>query len=486
MSAHKKTKQNKKIAQKLHSNEVEGTEREAKSDKVRHPKTANAYWTSRVSIPSGSTMYAVQIHYRGERHRFPLETADKAKAAEKCRNIYLSLVGRGWKETLLEFNPDCAPAEKSTKVSTVGELIAEVSRTVSFNPITFSTYTRCLRRIAADISGIGDQAAVDEAGNPKKDRRGRIKYLSRRHSLGNELWREAVDAVSLSALNADAVNAWRVELVKAAGESPLKKKRAEVSSSSILRNARSLFIDSALEFARANLVLPDPLPFSGKLKLTKPVSTFKSKVDVLKLIATAQKELSGEPLKIFLLGMLSGLRKNEVDKLEWQAIDFRRATVDLKPTEFFKAKSEDSEEEVDLDPELLVLMRQWHKDRKGDFVIESDKAAKTNDANPQYRCEKHFQALYAWLRKQGVTAQKPLHELRKELGAHLASEQGLFAAQAVLRHAQISTTSEYYTDKKRKITGGLGTHLSPLPYNVVEVEFKAPPVASKSEGRAAQ
>lgn len=68
----------------------------------------------------------------------------------------------------------------------------------------------------------------------------------------------------------------------------------------------------------------------------------------------------------------------------------------------------------------------------------------------------------------------------------MASKQGLFAAQAVLRHAQISTTSEYDADRKRKIMGGLGAHLSSLPDNVVEIEFKGSPVASKSEGRVAQ
>jgi integrase len=76
-----------------------------------------------------------------------------------------------------------------------------------------------------------------------------------------------------------------------------------------------------------------------------------------------------------------------------------------------------------------------------------------------YRCSQHFGSLYKWLRTRGVTARKPLHELRKELGALLASNQGIFAAQAVLRHAQITTTAAYYVDKKRRITAGLGTLL---------------------------
>jgi hypothetical protein len=46
--------------------------------------------------------------------------------------------------------------------------------------------------------------------------------------------------------------------------------------------------------------------------------------------------------------------------------------------------------------------------------------------------------------------------MRKELGARLASQEGIFAAQRVLRHAQFSTTAAYCTDKKRRIPAGLG------------------------------
>jgi hypothetical protein len=80
-----------------------------------------------------------------------------------------------------------------------------------------------------------------------------------------------------------------------------------------------------------------------------------------------------------------------------------------------------------------------------------------------------------------VNAQKPLHELRKELGAILASAHGIFAAQSVLRHAQISTTAAYYTDKKRRITAGLGALLTASPSNVVEADFKSAQKASKRE-----
>jgi hypothetical protein len=104
-------------------------------------------------------------------------------------------------------------------------------------------------------------------------------------------------------------------------------------------------------------------------------------------------------------------------------------------------------------------------------VIESSRQPRHESSIVYYRCEPHFDTLYAWLRGQGITARKPLHELRKELGAILASTAGIFAAQSVLRHAQISTTASYYTDKKRRITAGLGAFLTPAHGNVIEAGF---------------
>jgi len=96
-----------------------------------------------------------------------------------------------------------------------------------------------------------------------------------------------------------------------------------------------------------------------------------------------------------------------------------------------------------------------------------------HNANRNWRrCGRHFDSLYVWLKKQGITAQKPLHELRKELGAVLASTQGIYAAQLTLRHAQVTTTAASYTDKKRRITAGLGALLSPAPETIIEGDFK--------------
>lgn len=467
-TSHEIAQEDKKIAQKLH--------------RLRKPspKTHASYWLSKVSKPTGSQLYAVQLYRGGQRHRFPLETADKTQAAERARERYLSLVAVGWKGTLEKFKPETV---KELKAATIGEWIETVKATTEMRPITFATYAGSLRKIAADIADIGDQPALDENGNQKKDRRGRITYMSRRHGEGHQAWIAKVHALPLSLLSAASVQRWKLQYLTKAGDAPDARKRAENSAAKLIRCARSLFTAKARKYAAAELILPDPLPFAG-VELPKKGSTaYASKIDAAKLIEAARQELTGEPFKIFTLGLLVGLRKKEIDLLTWAQVDFEKAVIRIERTEFFSPKSEDSIGEVDLDPELVAMLRGWKASASGPFVIESSRQPRHESSIVYYRCEPHFNTLYAWLRGQGITARKPLHELRKELGAILASTAGIFAAQSVLRHAQISTTADFYADKKRRITAGLGSLLTAPVGNVITAEFKPAEKASKSKRR---
>lgn len=443
------------------------------------PKTAAAYWLAKVHKPGSSPHYNVQIAHRKQRHRFPLETADKAIAAERARDRYLHIVAHGWDATLEKFKPE---AVKAMKIATIGSWLESVKATAEIRPATFTNYANSIRQIASEIEEIGDQPATDEHGEPKRDRRKRIVYLSRFNAQGggNALWLAKVDALPLSILTAAAAQKWKLAYIDRAGASPDARRRAENTATSRLRSARALFSAEAREFASADLILPDPLPFAsafdfqgGRKKKKKKANTaYQSKIDAAELIDKAKQELTGEPFKIFALGLLCGLRKREIDLLTWSQVDFTKGVVRIERTEYFTPKSEDSTGEVDLDAELLAMLRGWKATASGPFVIESARAPRHESSRVYYRCESDFASLYAWLRKHGVKAQKPLHELRKELGAILASAHGIFAAQSVLRHAQISTTAAYYTDKKRRITAGLGALFSSPTANVVEADFK--------------
>ncbi|MDA1278102.1 MAG: hypothetical protein O2960_29245, partial [Verrucomicrobia bacterium] len=91
-----------------------------------------------------------------------------------------------------------------------------------------------------------------------------------------------------------------------------------------------------------------------------------------------------------------------------------------------------------------------------------------------YRCEPIFDRLNEWLRSKGVTANKPLHELRKEIGALVATQHGIYAASRFLRHSDITTTARHYAEHKARISVGLG--------KLLDTEIK--PAAAKAQASA--
>lgn len=433
----------------------------SESRKKAFPKTDARYWEApgKLVLDPRSKFYVLKLQVSGRRESFPLRSPLKETAAAKAAGIFRDVVSMGWDDALQKHKPE---PEKKVKSGTVGDLIRQVAATSSYRSSTFTAYCQALRQIAAEIREIGDQPALDDNGEPKRDKRKRIIYLSRLDRLtgGNAAWVEKVAAVPLDALTAAAVQRWRIAYVANAGDAPDARRNAENTASSLIRNARALFSDKALKFCREALALPDPLPFAG-IKLPKKGNTkYKSKLDAATIIAAAGKELTGEPYKIFTLGMLVGLRKREIDLLACSQVDEARSQIRIERTEWFDPKSEDSIAVIDVDPELMALLIQWKQESTGGFIVNSKKLPRANPGKQFYRCSKHFGALYAWLRSKGIAVGKPLHELRKELGSILANEQGIFAAQAVLRHAHIATTAAYYTDKKRTITAGLGKLLA--------------------------
>ena len=79
----------------------------------------------------------------------------------------------------------------------------------------------------------------------------------------------------------------------------------------------------------------------------------------------------------------------------------------------------------------------------------------------RYRCRAVFAQLNDWLRSQGVTARRAIHELRKEAGSIVATQSGIHAASRFLRHADIAITAAHYADHKERITVPLGALLKP-------------------------
>jgi integrase len=195
---------------------------------------------------------------------------------------------------------------------------------------------------------------------------------------------------------------------------------------------------------------------------------YQSNFDLGKVISHAQEELPREQFKIFLLAMMAGLRRNEIDKLEWDAFDWERGTILIQATRFFMPKSEDSVGEVEIDAEVMELFRGYKATASGDFVIKSEISPRPEAAYSHYRCQRDFEALNEWLRAHGVEQGRPLHTLRKEYGSQVCAKHGIYAASRALRHADIAITSQHYLDRRESARAGLGKLLS-RPPNVIRL-----------------
>jgi integrase len=430
---------------------------ESKSEKRTFSKTHLGYWEKAIfRLPEGDNWYA-QIQHHGRREKLSLGTPDKPDAVVRARDFYRSLMGKGWDEALRQLRPETSAAPRSR--STIGDFLDELKAKADIDAQTLEGYCVALRKIVSDAFGI-------DGGREKFDYRGG----------GRERWIERVHRVKLADLTPAVVQKWKRNFLARAGDDPTRLRAAKISVNSFLRRAKSLFAPRAIK--HLSIKLP-PSPFEGVKFEPRQSQRYFSTINAEQLIAAARDELAQSDPPVFIafaLMIFAGLRRNEVDKLEWSAFRWDQNIVRIETTRHLRVKTEHSIGDVSVDPELIEILRGYAAKASSDFVIESENSPRTG-----YRAELVFERLIAWLRSKGVTAKKPLHTLRKECGSLVNRRFGLSAARDVLRHASITITAEHYIDRARRATTGLGHLLKPADdKKIVPLEQ---PTAPDSSGK---
>ena len=431
--------------------------------KRRVGKTHADYWAPRLvkrsytwdDKPTEVPEWYIRIAHLGRRGWFNTGTPNKASAAEKARKIYLSLIAKGWEATLAEFKPDMQVDKDGC---TVGEFLDQVKAVSGLKPGTFEIYARKFRSLVAGAFGI-------DGGKAKHD------YVNG----GRKAWHGRVCAVRLDRLTPEKINNWKVGELKKASKNPLQLKHASVTVRSILLSSKALF--SANIRRHLTLRLPSPLPFENVALPEAGKSRYKSEIDPAELLAAAQRELADgiqekdqpanprpELFKILLLALGVGLRRDEIDKLQWSQIVWLKNKIRIETTEHGGTKSAESEAEVDVDPGLLKILKTYEpKPGTGSpFVIVSAVQPRPKSvANHHYRCNRLLNELITWLRGHGLKSRNALHALRKEFGSQICAQAGIFAASSALRHSSINLTREYYIDKKQPAVFAVSKFLNP-------------------------
>ena len=102
------TRRNRKSVQEVSKHFDSSTEPQG-----HYGKTDIRYWQTAVfrqsytrnGLAHRASEWAIKIQHVGRRETFPLGTANRAAAAAKAKNIYLSLHASGWETTLAKFKP---------------------------------------------------------------------------------------------------------------------------------------------------------------------------------------------------------------------------------------------------------------------------------------------------------------------------------------------------------------------------------------------
>jgi integrase len=387
--------------------------------------------------------WSVRLQHLGRREAFALGSANASVAATKAKEIGSFLDSNGWVPTLSKFKP--SPIAKA-EICTVGEFLADIKLRSHLKPITVRRYAVKLRKMVADLTKL-------EEGVKAKAKMAKYDYVNG----GRKAWLAKVDSQSLDVLTPEVINAWRNAYVSKAGTNPVVRKSAERSAASYMRCVRALFTPDVVGVLKVKL--PD-YPFA-LVKLKDPgAQRYHSEINPELLLACAERELrhNNKPqqyLALFLC-LWAGLRRREADLLMWEQVDLEQGQINIRRTEYFEPKTEESQRTIDLPTDAVTVLKSLKKGSRGEFVMNGSEPhpAATYDF---YRCDGTWRDLNAWLRTKGVKQQKAIHSLRKESGSLIAASHGIEAARQHLGHRDIRTTSSHYVDKKRRVEVSFAT-----------------------------
>lgn len=272
-----------------------------------------------------------------------LKETQNRKAAKAAMELDSLVQALGWEQGLAKFRGD-TPTPRNNL--TLGDYLLEVAVTGEITPRTLRTYTTKVRRIAADIGEICLRGKLNK-----------YDYVNG----GTKAWQDLVDAVPLRALSPDAVRTWLTAYLLPSQGNPAKRESAIKSANSCIRAGKAIFAAKILE-RLTHLVLPDPIPFSGMRTRREEITRYRSEIaDPKQLLVAGMKELAHatmdsqnqalwelggcegpapepapgeriragqaafrmrEAFKVLILSLSAGLRRGELDRLQWNQRKF--------------------------------------------------------------------------------------------------------------------------------------------------------------------
>lgn len=262
------------------------------------------------------------------------------------------------------------------------------------------------------------------------------KIVKANHATRKRNWDAFIDVVEWAGIDPTG-SMDRLALIKQ-GKSFIRRFEEEVGNLNKLRKVRSIFSKNFLYYLEhekelSTSCLAHIVAYSPAQPVLKPFRVSDTEILSIYEKGKALRETHPEFFKMFLLACSGGLRRSEIIRLKWEDLySFNgRNFIILGTTKANK------EQQVNIPAstfDAIMSMKNGHAPT--DKVIESTNVEKLVDRKFVPFLRDHM----------GVVSDKPLHFLRKCLGAMLASKHGIYVASKTLRHASVTTTEKYYAD----------------------------------------
>ncbi|MDR2341328.1 MAG: site-specific integrase [Puniceicoccales bacterium] len=423
-------------------------------------KTSVKFWEGKVykqkvsgaeGNKTASPYFYANLCHGNKTARVCLQTANKLEAANRARNAYLLLKSQGWEamwevyrvrksreeadrqdakhrgESVIEEH-----AKKEGEIETVGEFIERIEKISLVQLHTLEGYIGSFYRILEGIYGIN-------YGNEKHNYIGG-KNQERKNRIGK---------IKISEVTHDKIEEWKNNYLKIRmKENPSKRDSAVATINSTLGGAKNLFSKKNLK--ALGLASGITNPFVGIEFFEEASHRYVTKFSAKDILQDAQENLkpaNKNAYIAFLLGLGAGLRKNEIDKLLWEQVDYSDGFLVIRNTPYIRPKTKESSSDIKLAQFIIKELECHRAETDGIFVLPSKIVPRLNVKYRHYRCQKDFKFLYKWLDERGISEQKRLHTMRKEYGSQICNKHGLYMASRALRHSSYSVTEKHYTDR---------------------------------------
>ena len=253
----------------------------------------------------------------------------------------------------------------------------------------------------------------------------------------------------MATVTPDLIRRWQREFISGTDDDLQLVCKKRSADGTIAAFSRAWTAALAPHYADAGLTMP-PNPAKSVRLFRLKTPRYRSDVDAGALVRDAKDQLSVDGYRALVLALQFGLRRAEVDRLQWQHIDLLAGQLSVEGTEAGATKTGASARVLDISPGMIDVLAEWKEGAIGDYVV-APLAALRSKRWSSYRADVAFEEVLGWLRGRGWDSAQPLHQLRKEFGSMISMNFGVFEASEALGHSDVRVTAALYVSAKRAI-----------------------------------